>query len=84
MKVGTPFRQLDILDHGPRSLTLPECTVNVQKLKLWGDESEFDGQSHTQPSAVKNQPCIPTNTAQAKGQGRYDFIHMNYTCHHGR
>jgi hypothetical protein len=39
-----PFRQLDILDHGPRSLTLPASTVNVQKLKLRGDESELDGQ----------------------------------------
>jgi hypothetical protein len=39
-----PFRQLDILDHGPRSLTLPASTVNVQKLRQRGDESEFDGQ----------------------------------------
>jgi hypothetical protein len=29
-----PFRQLDILDYGPRSRTLPASTVNVQKLKL--------------------------------------------------
>jgi hypothetical protein len=32
------FRQFDILDQGPRSLTLSACTVNVQKLRLWGDE----------------------------------------------
>jgi len=43
-KVGAPFHQLDILDHGLRSLTLPAFTVNVQKLKLWDDEAEFDAQ----------------------------------------
>ena len=32
------------LDHGLRRLTLSAFTVNVQKLKLWDDESEFDTQ----------------------------------------
>lgn len=45
-KVSAPFRQLDILDHGHRSLTLPAFTVNVQKLKMWDDESEFDAQKN--------------------------------------
>jgi inositol oxygenase len=32
------------LDHGLRSLILSAFTVNVQKLKLWDDESAFDAE----------------------------------------
>jgi hypothetical protein len=47
MKVRSPLCQADILNCAvPRCLTPSISVVNVQKLKLWDDESEFDAEKN--------------------------------------